>query len=295
MPWPHASCLGLDLTPRPHASASTSRLGLMPRPRPHTSASTSRLGLDLTPHSSASRLGLDLTPHASASASRLSLTSQPHASHLGLNLTPRPQPHASASTSHLTPRPHASRLSFTPHASRLTPHASRFTLHIFFNAKLSSLIVSSTPLNSQLSTLKTQASQIHRQGSVMSKNLVDAPLPSVEESITGPLLLDHEMDSTQGDPIEIDDDEEDIDEGIPDKKRKKKSQVWLEFKEIEVGDGTKKAECMHCKQRLKYAGTTNQLKRHLDNTCTRRKIALRSQRMLNVVPVAPGISKDWFV
>ncbi|KAJ7976883.1 Zinc finger BED domain-containing protein [Quillaja saponaria] len=125
----------------------------------------------------------------------------------------------------------------------------------------------------------------------MSKNLVDAPLPSVEESITGPLLLDHEMDSTQGDPIEIDDDEEDTDEGIPDKKRKKKSQVWLEFKEIEVGDGTKKAECMHCKQRLKYAGTTSQLKRHLDNTCTRRKIALRSQRMLNVVPVAPGISK----
>ncbi|KAJ7960489.1 zinc finger BED domain-containing protein DAYSLEEPER-like [Quillaja saponaria] len=100
------------------------------------------------------------------------------------------------------------------------------------------------------------------------------------------------MDSTQEDPIEIDDDEEDTDEGIPDKKRKKKSQVWLEFKEIEVGDGTKKAECMHCKQRLKYAGTTSQLKRHLDNTCTRRKIALRSRRMLNVVPVAPGISKD---
>ncbi|KAJ7950908.1 zinc finger BED domain-containing protein RICESLEEPER 2-like [Quillaja saponaria] len=282
-PRPHAAAsrLGLDLTPRPRPHAAASRLGLdlTPRPRPHALAS--RLRLDLTPwprpHSSASRLSLDLTPHSSASTSRL---------------TPRPRPHAflfklhgsrlSVQASRLKPQPHASasRLGLTPHASatRLTPHASHLTF-------------SSTPLNSQLSTLKTQASQIHRQGSVMSKNLVDAPLPSVEESITGPLLLDHEMDSTQGDPIQIDDDEEDTDEGIPDKKRKKKSQVWLEFKEIEVGDGTKKAECMHCKQRLKYAGTTSQLKRHLDNTCTRRKIALRSQRMLNVVPVAPGISK----
>ncbi|KAJ7964483.1 Zinc finger BED domain-containing protein [Quillaja saponaria] len=293
-PRPHAAAsrLGLDLTPRPHASASTSLLGLTPRPRPH--ASTSRLRLDLTlrprPHSSAStsRLGLDLTPrprpHASLLGLSLGLTPlcssftglaslfKPHASSLGLT----PLPHVSASR--LTPRPHASPLGLTPHASHLT--------------------FSSTPLNSQLSRLKHhkftgKVSNFFLLviGSVMSKNLVDAPLPSVEESITGPLLLDHEMDSTQGDPIQIDDDEEDTDEGIPDKKRKKKSQVWLEFKEIEVGDGTKKAECMHCKQRLKYAGTTSQLKRHLDNTCTRRKIALRSQRMLNVVPVAPGISK----
>ncbi|KAJ7957356.1 Zinc finger BED domain-containing protein DAYSLEEPER [Quillaja saponaria] len=244
---------------------------LTPRPRPHASASSLGLGLDLKPQ-----------PQASASTSRL---------------TPRPRPHASLFKLHgsrlsvqashlgLTPHPSASRLGLTLHTSHFF---QRQTLkpYSFFNA-------------SQLSRLKHhrftgKVSNLFLLviGSVMSKNLVDAPLPSVEESIIGPLLLDHEMDSTQGDPIEIDDDDEDTDEGIPDKKRKKKSQVWLEFKEIEVGDGTKKAKCMHCKQRLKYAGTTSQLKRHLDNTCTRRKIALRSQRMLNMVPVAPDIFKD---
>ena len=34
------------------------------------------------------------------------------------------------------------------------------------------------------------------------------------------------------------------------KKRKRTSKVWDEFKEITLPDGSKKAECIHCKSKL---------------------------------------------
>ncbi|XP_038701864.1 zinc finger BED domain-containing protein RICESLEEPER 4-like [Tripterygium wilfordii] len=92
--------------------------------------------------------------------------------------------------------------------------------------------------------------------------------------------------SNPSNPIAIDDDQQKTAEGglFETKKRKKTSAVWLEFKDVMGKDGVKRAECIHCKARLVISGgTTTHFKRHLDG-CTRRKVNLKSQKMLNLIP-----------
>ncbi|XP_038678772.1 zinc finger BED domain-containing protein RICESLEEPER 2-like [Tripterygium wilfordii] len=92
--------------------------------------------------------------------------------------------------------------------------------------------------------------------------------------------------SNPSNPIAIDDDQQETAEGglFETKKRKKTSVVWLEFKDVMGKDGVKRAECIHCKARLVISGgTTTHFKRHLDG-CTRRKVNLKSQKMLNLIP-----------
>ncbi|GMP21649.1 hypothetical protein CsSME_00000006 [Camellia sinensis var. sinensis] len=67
------------------------------------------------------------------------------------------------------------------------------------------------------------------------------------------------------------------------KTRKRTSKVWNEIKEVVFPDGTKKAECMHCKTRFAISptGATTQLLRHLNN-CARRQLADKKQRFLSL-------------
>ena len=67
------------------------------------------------------------------------------------------------------------------------------------------------------------------------------------------------------------------------KKRKRTSKVWDEFKEITLPDGSKKAECIHCKSKLvlNKSGPTTQYNRHLQG-CVTRKIALKGQQQLTI-------------
>ncbi|XP_039143918.1 zinc finger BED domain-containing protein RICESLEEPER 2-like [Dioscorea cayenensis subsp. rotundata] len=81
-------------------------------------------------------------------------------------------------------------------------------------------------------------------------------------------------------PIDVEDNE--VEENpFAAKKRKKTSKVWDEFKEVTLSDGTKKAECIHCRHQLGLlnSGTTTQFIRHL-KVCVRRQLALKGQRQL---------------
>ncbi|KAJ7949946.1 hypothetical protein O6P43_030224 [Quillaja saponaria] len=226
---PLASCLS-ELTP--HAASQPPLASLFK----HHTFSPSPLGplpsclFELTPHAQR-RTQASLKPHAS----RL----LPLASLFKLHgVTPLPslfKPHtvtlrpsrllplcSSLTRSHLSPL--ASLNSRLTLKAALKPHASRLTVSSTPNSQALQFLQRLSTLNSQDSSITGKVSNLFLLviGSVMSKNLVDSSLPYVEESITGPLLLDHEMDSTQGDLIEIDDEEEDTDEGIPDKKKEEK-------------------------------------------------------------------------
>ena len=93
-------------------------------------------------------------------------------------------------------------------------------------------------------------------------------------------------DEPQNEPSLNDDQEAEEDEdGNPfeAKKRKKTSKVWQEFKVVTLKDGVTKAECIHCKDKLKIAksGATTTFLRHL-KICTRRTINLSGQQQLVV-------------
>ncbi|XP_031264008.1 zinc finger BED domain-containing protein RICESLEEPER 2-like [Pistacia vera] len=64
------------------------------------------------------------------------------------------------------------------------------------------------------------------------------------------------------------------------KKRAKTSAVWSEFREVVLSRGTKKAECIHYKTKLKMTaiGSTTQFNRHLKR-CAKRKDFLRQQQI----------------
>lgn len=66
------------------------------------------------------------------------------------------------------------------------------------------------------------------------------------------------------------------------KKRQKTSDVWKEFNESKLPDGTLRAVCVHCKEKLSYkiGGATSHLKRHLGSCGPRRTFNLK-QRTLN--------------
>lgn len=70
------------------------------------------------------------------------------------------------------------------------------------------------------------------------------------------------------------------------KKRKKTSKVWEEFVQIELPNGVKKLQCVHCKMKLfvQKTGVTTHMDRHLKNACTVRALKLKNQSMLNLQP-----------
>ena len=113
-----------------------------------------------------------------------------------------------------------------------------------------------------METSKTQA--------YLSQNLGDAtPSSSPNMGDKSPSVGD------TGTPEE----EEIVENPFEKKKRKRTSKVWDEFKEVVLPDGSKKAECVHCKSilSLNKTGATTQFTRHL-GTCTRRLIALKGQK-----------------
>ncbi|KAF5933416.1 hypothetical protein HYC85_029587 [Camellia sinensis] len=85
--------------------------------------------------------------------------------------------------------------------------------------------------------------------------------------------------------------EEDVREnGVPEdnnpfqkKTRKRTSKVWNEIKKVVLSDGTKKAECMHCKTRfaIPLMGATTHLLRH-SNNCARRQLVEKKQKVLSL-------------
>ncbi|KAI0488737.1 hypothetical protein KFK09_028576 [Dendrobium nobile] len=79
------------------------------------------------------------------------------------------------------------------------------------------------------------------------------------------------------------DDIEEVDDVIGINKRKKRSKVWDEFKEVILPTGKKKGECVHCKKQLLIGVTraTTQFKRHLDR-CAARIRAIKKQKILHI-------------
>ncbi|XP_031268347.1 zinc finger BED domain-containing protein RICESLEEPER 2-like [Pistacia vera] len=67
---------------------------------------------------------------------------------------------------------------------------------------------------------------------------------------------------------------------IQKQKRAKTSVAWSEFKEMVLPNGTKKAECIHCKVKLciNATGSTTQFNRHLSQ-CLRRKASMGQQHI----------------
>jgi hypothetical protein len=76
-------------------------------------------------------------------------------------------------------------------------------------------------------------------------------------------------------PIQIDDDEEEIEEVIVGPKRKLTSAVWNEFKKVKLTTGEEKAQCNYCHKKLARKSThgTKHLHDHL-KICVLRKIKL---------------------
>ncbi|XP_038681498.1 uncharacterized protein LOC119982271 isoform X3 [Tripterygium wilfordii] len=136
--------------------------------------------------------------------------------------------------------------------------------------------------------------RLHRVGLKRTENMTNLEnMPtlgsshqqSVSSSPTA-ISISGATQSNPSNPIAIDDDQQETAEGglFETKKRKKTSAVWLEFKDVMGKDGVKRAECIHCKARLVISGgTTTHFKRHLDG-CTRKKVNLKSQKMLNLIP-----------
>ncbi|KAI0493065.1 hypothetical protein KFK09_027341 [Dendrobium nobile] len=81
------------------------------------------------------------------------------------------------------------------------------------------------------------------------------------------------------------DDIEEVEDAIGRNKRKKRSKVWDEFKEIILPTGQKKGECVHCKKQLLIGvtGATTQFKRHLDR-CAVKIRAIKKQKILHIQP-----------
>ncbi|PKU78110.1 hypothetical protein MA16_Dca013176 [Dendrobium catenatum] len=81
------------------------------------------------------------------------------------------------------------------------------------------------------------------------------------------------------------DDIEEVEDVIGRNKRKKRSKVWDEFKEVSLPTGQKKGECVHCKKQLLIGvtGATTQFKRHLDR-CAARIHAIKKQKILHFQP-----------
>ncbi|KAK2421451.1 zinc finger BED domain-containing protein RICESLEEPER [Trifolium repens] len=69
-------------------------------------------------------------------------------------------------------------------------------------------------------------------------------------------------------------------------KRKKTSLVWEHFKEVELKNGTKKWQCLHCKRNyaIVSSGSTSHLKRHLNEVCHLYKKLVAQQKKLNLQP-----------
>ncbi|KAL4581190.1 hypothetical protein LXL04_017400 [Taraxacum kok-saghyz] len=70
------------------------------------------------------------------------------------------------------------------------------------------------------------------------------------------------------------------------RKRQKTSKVWNDMTVITLSNGTKKAQCNHCKTKLAYvdSGATSSFKRHL-SSCIPHKEWQKNQKLLNLQPV----------
>ena len=82
-------------------------------------------------------------------------------------------------------------------------------------------------------------------------------------------------------PIQIDDDVDEIEEVIAEPKRKLTSVVWNEFKRVKLSSGEIKAQCSYCHKKLNGKSThgTKHLHDHL-KICVLRKIKLTSQNKI---------------
>ncbi|KAJ1288844.1 hypothetical protein BS78_02G118900 [Paspalum vaginatum] len=82
-------------------------------------------------------------------------------------------------------------------------------------------------------------------------------------------------------PIEIDDDELDIEEEdvVARNKRRRTSEVWKDFTEVRAG-GTVRAKCNYCSKKLSASSKngTNHLRLHL-KSCVQKKIKLNGKEM----------------
>ncbi|KAH6821483.1 hypothetical protein C2S53_009721 [Perilla frutescens var. hirtella] len=82
------------------------------------------------------------------------------------------------------------------------------------------------------------------------------------------------------------------------KKRKKTSDVWLNFKEVILSNGDKKSQCIHCKIRLQrnQSGSTTHLKRHSE-ICTGKKVnqTAKGQQTLTITNTISQLDKVTFV
>jgi hypothetical protein len=69
-------------------------------------------------------------------------------------------------------------------------------------------------------------------------------------------------------------------------KRKKTSMVWEHFKQVELKNGTKRWQCLHCKRdyAINASGSTSHMKRHLKYTCPVYKKLEAQQKKLNLQP-----------
>ena len=79
-------------------------------------------------------------------------------------------------------------------------------------------------------------------------------------------------------PIQIDDDVDEIEEVIVGPKRKLTSVVWNEFKRVKLSSSEIKAQCSYCHKKLKWKSTLGTKHLHdLLKICVLRKIKLTSQ------------------
>lgn len=74
------------------------------------------------------------------------------------------------------------------------------------------------------------------------------------------------------------------------KKRTKTSKVWNDFVEIDLPNGSKKVQCIHCNQKLalQASKSTTSYSRHL-KSCTQFQNTIAKQSKLNYQPVDSGI------
>ncbi|XP_019178349.1 PREDICTED: zinc finger BED domain-containing protein RICESLEEPER 1-like [Ipomoea nil] len=73
------------------------------------------------------------------------------------------------------------------------------------------------------------------------------------------------------------------------KKRKKTSQVWKDFDEIVLANGTKKAVCLYCKEKYSTGGkggSTSHLKRHSE-ICLQRKLHISRENKQTTIQFCP--------
>ncbi|KAG5054654.1 hypothetical protein GLYMA_03G093900v4 [Glycine max] len=101
-------------------------------------------------------------------------------------------------------------------------------------------------------------------------------------------------DSTQ---VEANNQENEHQEAVVGRKRKKTSVVWNDFDEMEISHGVKKAVCRYCKSKFATGGigsSTTHLKRH-SNSCIQKKAKTTAESRQPTIPFQPSNSNNPFM